>query len=192
VLALAEAIGEPVVLVGHSSGGVVAIEALVRSPSRFAGAMLYEPPIHLRPREWDAALTRAVRLAASGRVGAAMRVHLRDIVKLPGPMAWLAGLGVAASPRMRALAPHQVDDAAAINDLGVRLDAYGHVDVPTVLLGGDRSPAHLAERLDALSHTIPAAVKVVLRGQGHVANVRAPDEVAKVIEDLATRVVRGG
>jgi pimeloyl-ACP methyl ester carboxylesterase len=50
VLALAEAIGERVVLVGHSSGGVVAIEALARSPSPFAGAVLYEPPIQLRPR----------------------------------------------------------------------------------------------------------------------------------------------
>jgi len=185
VLALAEAIGEPVVLVGHSSGGVVALEALVRSPARFAGAVLYEPPIHLRPHEWDAAIGRAARLMASGRVAAAMRVHLRDIVKLPGPLAWLAALGIVASPKMRALAPHQIADDAAINDLGVRLDAYGHIDVPTVLLGGDRSPAHLAERLDALSRAIPGAAKVVLRGQGHVANVRAPGEVAKVIEDLA-------
>jgi pimeloyl-ACP methyl ester carboxylesterase len=192
VLTLAEAVGGPVVLVGHSSGGVVALEALVRSPSRFAGAVLYEPPVHLRPREWDAALTRIAALAARGRITAAMRVHLRDIVRLPGPIAWLAALGLTASSKLRALAPHQIDDDAAINDLGVRLDAYGRIDVPTVLLGGDRSPAHLTERLDALSRTVPGAVKVVLRGQGHVANVRAPGEVARVIEDLASRVVGGG
>src|SRR5580692_4516900 len=45
VLAIAGLIGEPMVLAGHSSGGVVALEALVRSPGPFAGAVLFEPPV---------------------------------------------------------------------------------------------------------------------------------------------------
>src|SRR5262245_11075602 len=51
VLALAGLIGEPVLVVGHSSGAVVALEALAASDA-FAGAVLYEPPVHTSPDEW--------------------------------------------------------------------------------------------------------------------------------------------
>ncbi len=43
VLAAVQALGSPVLLYGHSSGGPVALEALVASPASFAGAMIYEP-----------------------------------------------------------------------------------------------------------------------------------------------------
>jgi pimeloyl-ACP methyl ester carboxylesterase len=49
VLALAEVIGEPMVVVGHSSGGVVALEVLAAEPSAFAGAVLFEPPVAIGP-----------------------------------------------------------------------------------------------------------------------------------------------
>jgi pimeloyl-ACP methyl ester carboxylesterase len=52
---------------------------------------------------------------------------------------------------------------SSIRQLGVRLDVYARIEVPTVLLGGDRSPAHLGERLDALARALPRAEKVVLR-----------------------------
>src|ERR1700727_2844750 len=50
VLALAADIGEPMVIVGHSSGGVVALEALAAAPAAvFAGAVLFEPPVAIGP-----------------------------------------------------------------------------------------------------------------------------------------------
>jgi pimeloyl-ACP methyl ester carboxylesterase len=47
VLALAELLGEPIVIVGHSSGAVVALEALAAAPATFAGADRTAPS---RPR----------------------------------------------------------------------------------------------------------------------------------------------
>jgi pimeloyl-ACP methyl ester carboxylesterase len=38
------------VLVGHSSGAVLALEALTASPGSFAAAVLYEPPLHIGDR----------------------------------------------------------------------------------------------------------------------------------------------
>jgi len=73
---------------------------------------------------------------------------------------------------MRALAPRQIDDA------------------PVVLVGGDRSPAHLGERLDALARALPRAEPVVLHGQGHNANLGAPDRIARVVETLADQLLR--
>jgi pimeloyl-ACP methyl ester carboxylesterase len=192
VAAVAKAVGEPLLLVGHSSGAVVALEALAASPAAFAGAVLYEPPVVIGPPL--GADTHTVRRAeaaiAAGRPGRAIAIFLQDLAHLPPLVARLVGLFVANDPRMRALAPRQIDDAAAINHLGVRLDTYARIDVPVVLLGGDRSPAHLAERLDALARMLPHPEPVVLHGQGHNANRSAPDRVARVVETLADEVLR--
>jgi pimeloyl-ACP methyl ester carboxylesterase len=104
-------------------------------------------------------------------------------------IARLAGAFAAPVPRWRARIPHQLDDLEAINRLGPRLDVYAQIEVPTVVLSGERSPAHLGERIDALARTLPRAEKVVLHRQGHDANRRAPDDVARVITRLADRVL---
>src|SRR4051812_24527275 len=44
VAAIASEVDRPL-LVGHSSGAVLALEALVADPSLYRGAVLYEPPI---------------------------------------------------------------------------------------------------------------------------------------------------
>jgi len=189
VLAVAKAIGEPALVVGHSSGGVVALEAIVASPPAFPGAVLYEPPVVIGPPLGGDAVGRAEAAIAGGRPGRAMTIFLRDVVQIPAYAAHLAGLTVAVAPRWRAFIPRQINDAAAINQLGVRLDAYAQIQIPVILLGGGRSPAHLGTRLDALARTLPHAEKVVLPRQGHGANQTAPGDVARVIETLADKVL---
>jgi pimeloyl-ACP methyl ester carboxylesterase len=185
VIALATTVGEPVLVVGHSSGGVVALEALVAAPALFAGAVLYEPPVHLRPGEWDEPIAQA---RSTRSVARSMAIFLRAIVGLPAWQAWPAGAAIAAVPRVRRLAPRQIDDADAINQLGVRLDAYAGIQQPVTLLGGTTSPRHLRARLAALSEALPDSTTVLLDGQGHGAHVRAPQRVAEVIATRAGAV----
>lgn len=188
---LVDSIAEPMVVVGHSSGAVLALEAMVELPSAFAGAVLYEPPCVTADLPLGgSALARAQAAVSAGRTGRALAIFLRDIVRIPGWSAWLAGAAVPIIPRLRRLAPHQIDDCAAIDALGNRLEAYASLTVPAVLLGGDRSPSHLGERLDALEQAMPDTERVVMRGQGHGANVTAPARVADVIEHLAGKVLR--
>ena len=86
-------------------------------------------------------------------------------------------------------APAQITDDEAIESLGVGLDRYARLDLPVLLLGGGRSPAHLRERLDALAAVLPRLDSVVvLPEQGHLANLRAPGEVAEVIAAFADRL----
>ncbi|MFI7127548.1 alpha/beta fold hydrolase [Nonomuraea sp. NPDC050153] len=184
--------GGPMVLVGHSSGAVIALEALVADPSAFAGAVLYEPPTVIGaplggPHGEIHARARAA--IAAGRPGKAMRVFLRGTVRVPAWVAFLAGVFVTMMPRMRALVSPQIEDNVGMDSLGVRLDAYSGIEVPTVLLGGDRSPAHLVERLDALERVMPRVERVVLRGQGHAAHAKAPGQVAAVIDAFAAKVL---
>lgn len=59
--------------------------------------------------------------------------------------------------------------------------------MPTVLLGGDRSPGRNTAVLDALERTIPHTERVVMRGRDHGADLKHPAEVAAVIEATAGR-----
>jgi hypothetical protein len=58
-----------------------------------------------------------------------------------------------------------------------------------VLLGGERSPAHLGKSLDALAAVMPHTERVILARRDHFANRKAPAEVARVIETFALRVL---
>ncbi|MFI6923020.1 alpha/beta fold hydrolase [Nonomuraea spiralis] len=189
VAAVAAVLGGPALLVGHSSGGVAALESLLAAPDAFAGAVLYEPPVPLGPSLGGAASAVVEAALADGRPGRAMRVLFRDVVGLSPPVALLAALAVACHRPSRALVPHQVDDLLAIDALGDRMAAYAGIRVPVVLLGGERSPAHLGARLDALREAIPGARRVTLRREGHGAHLRASRAVADVIEAHADAVL---
>ncbi|SDS30726.1 alpha/beta fold hydrolase [Actinoplanes derwentensis] len=187
-VAVARALGRPVLLVGHSSGGVVALEALLVAPDAFVGAVLYEPPVVVGAPLGGDANVRAQAALASGRPRRAIQIFLRDVVRLPRVLAWLSAVLVAALPSWRRLIPRQLDDNAAIDALGDRRSAYTAISRPVLLLGGGRSPQHLAERLSALAEVIPGAERVSLRDQGHGANLRAPARVAAVVAAFADRL----
>ncbi|WP_336205270.1 alpha/beta fold hydrolase [Nonomuraea sp. LPB2021202275-12-8] len=193
VLAVVRAIGEQVVVYGHSDGGVVALEALAAAPSSFAGAVIFEPPAVIGAPlggEDGQVLRRARAALAAGKPGKAMAVFMAETVGLPHWQAVLAGATVAIVPKYRRLVPGQLDSLDALDRLGTRLDTCATIEVPTVLLGGDRSPAHLSERLDAIERVMPRTERVVMRGRDHGADLKHPGQVAGVIETLADKVLR--
>jgi len=169
------------VLVGHSSGAVLALEALVADPDLYAGAVLYEPPIVLDEPLGGAKLAPARAAIAAGKPGQALRIFLRDVVRTGPLLAAVAGLALTAKPEWAGRVERQLDDNDAIDALGNRLSAYGKIDLPVLLLAGDKSPAHLGERLDALRRTLPDASRLTMHGQGHNAERTAPARVAEAI-----------
>jgi pimeloyl-ACP methyl ester carboxylesterase len=187
VLAVVRAIGEPVVLYGHSDGGVVALEALAASPSSFAGAVIFEPAAVVE-RPWsgeDGQVLKQARTAlAAGRPGKAMAIFSHGAVGLPRWQALLVGMSVALIPKYRRLVPAQLDSLEAMDGLGVRLDAYAKIEVPAVLLSGDRSPPNI-ERLDAIERVMPHTERVVMHKRDHGADVKHPKQVAAIIQTLA-------
>ncbi|MPZ83576.1 MAG: alpha/beta fold hydrolase [Actinophytocola sp.] len=180
VLAIADVAMEPVLLVGHSSGGVVALESALAAPERFSGLVLYEPPVAVDAPLGGDALRRARSALDAGAPGRAMAIFVRDIS---------GGSPLLARLFSRRWAAAQLADAEAIESLGVGLDRYAGLDLPTLLIGGERSPAHLRARLDALAAVLPRVDRtVILPGQGHLATLRAPHLVTAAIASFADRV----
>jgi pimeloyl-ACP methyl ester carboxylesterase len=183
VQALLGWLGQPVTLFGHSSGGAIALEALVAWPERFRAAILYEPAIGVPGLPlFDPACTATARAAlARGRVGRALTVHLRDGVGLSPFYAWLLGVNVHVLPRYRRLIPRLVEDGAAAAALGDRTATYTHIDVPVLLLSSDLGPAGEDARMDALEQALPHVTRQRLRHLGHNANLYRPAVLARAI-----------
>ena len=185
--ALFARIGEPVLLLGHSSGGVVALETALQCPSAVAGLVLYEPPVAVDRPLGGEALVRAKQALAHGNASQALTIHLRDIVRFPGVLVLFMRL-LPGWKQLCAVAPAQIADTEAIEALGIGIQRYARLEMPTLLFGGTRSPAHLRERLAALAHVIPNAQTTFLRGQGHLANLMAPEQVARLVREFAETV----
>jgi pimeloyl-ACP methyl ester carboxylesterase len=181
VLALVDAVGERVVLYGHSSGAVVALECLVAAPEKFIRAVIYEPPVLLPGNDRYFAPETVAKVTSARGPGQAMRVFVRDVVGMSTRDTLLIGLIAGLAPRFRKLVPRQVWDLEVLAELGVRLDPYVTIVTPTVLLGGSRSPAHLLDRLAAVKAAIPGAEQVILPNRDHNADLAAPGEVAAVV-----------
>ncbi len=177
----------PILLVGHSSGAVVALEAAVSEPGRYVGVVAYEPPMPTTSLVGGPALRAARAHLDRGEPVEAMRVHLTDIVGMPAPMVD----AMLADPDARAaftrFAAAQVADNEAIDGLGVGMDRYRSLAIPVTLVEGAQSPAHLRRRSADLASVLPEVRVVTLDGQGHVAHLSAPDRLAGIIRQEARR-----
>jgi pimeloyl-ACP methyl ester carboxylesterase len=180
VVAIAAELDRPV-LVGHSSGAVLALEAMAAEPERYSGAVLYEPPLMIDRPFGAGTLAEARAALAKGKPGTAFGIFLRDVVGFNPVFSWGLAFLINRQPSMRDRVERQLDDAEAIDQLGVRLDAYAKIELPILLLGGDKSPRHLGERLDALQAVLPRARRLVMHGAGHRAEDSSPHRVARAI-----------
>ncbi|MEV5379550.1 alpha/beta hydrolase [Streptomyces nondiastaticus] len=189
IVAVADLLESPVLLVGHSSGAVAALEAALLKPSAFAGLFLYEPPVPTKELIAGTAGARARAALDRGDPVEAMRIHMRDIVRMPATVvdAMFADQQIRAA--FSAYAAAQIADDEAIDALGVGIDRFATLETPTTLVEGDLSPAHLRERLADLAAVLPNARIVTLTGQGHIAHLAAPDTLADTIRDMAGQVL---
>lgn len=202
VLAIVQAVGTPVFLFGHSSGGPVALEALVASSSSFAGAMIYEPAsvidgadgLHLsgdrieQSGEVGEGLRRARQALVKGLPGTALGIFTQIVAGWPSLWANTAGALTALMPAYRRLIPCQIDDLEAMERLGVRLDAYSKLNLPIAMICGERSPAFNKEMVAAVADVLPRVERITLSGQSHACHVRDPQKLADVMDIFAKRV----
>ena len=202
VLAIVKAVAMPVFLFGHSSGGPVALEALVASQSSFAGAMIYEPASvingaggpHLggdrieRNGEVGEGMRRARQALVAGKPGLAIGIFTQIVAAWPSFLANIGGALTALFPAYRELIPCQIDDLEAMERLGVRLDAYSRLSLPVAMVRGERSPDSNKEMVAAVANVLPRVERITLSRQGHACHVLDPDQLARVIERFADRV----
>jgi len=183
--AILQAIGEPAHLLGHSAGGILALQTAERARDLLS-LILYEPGFIVagtrEPPAPDVLAAMLSRLAAGDREGA-MRIAMRESVgaseteiaalsSLPG---WTRLLAVA---------------DAIPNDWALWQEPFiaGNVRemrTPTLMLVGSQSPQWLRQGTEAILAALPNARKVVFSGQGHSAMFTVPQLFAQAVIEFA-------
>lgn len=176
----------PVLAVGHSYGGCLALELAARRPKLVAAAWAFEPPYApVGPSAIRAALAEVGRrtMAAGERGGAARAAEV-----------FLAA--VAGQPALGALSPPQVarlrsSGHSALADaslLGLDGSGLARIRCPVGLAGGNASPPFYDQLLSALAATIGTARVERIDGVGHAAPISHPLAVAAAVEEFADLV----
>lgn len=178
VRALLSRLERPFVLVGWSYGGLLAMEAATGLDG-LASVILYEPvcrpfalaaiePIRQSVEEGD--LDRAVEHVVT-KVSGAPAEQAAALRETP---AWnyLKPLAIPAATELVALNGHEPDFAA-----------YAAIGAPTTILVGSLNENHepYGTAAEHFLNALPEARRITLQGQGHLAHVEAPIQLAEAV-----------
>jgi len=157
----------PAFVVGSSFGAAVTLELARRRPELVRGAVLCEPPLPPDDRgplgsvDFVAELDRR---ADDDGPEAAAEQFLRTVLGDPA----FERMPQMYRRRSMSMWPAIRSDCVALGAYRVRYPELAQVDVPVLLLGGDRSAAYFRPTLDALAAALPRARLAILAGAGHM------------------------
>lgn len=178
IAAVLAAAGPNSALLGHSYGGICALEA-----ARQVGVsklILYEPPFPIdRPTVGDA-FERYRAAVANNQLDEALLIGARDFVKLTDAQIKEFRASPAWQP-MAALTPTWVRELEVIRSLPLGVERFSQMSAPTLLLLGTATARHHEVASAALAATLPSARTGRLVDQGHQAHLLAPVLVAHEI-----------
>lgn len=174
VLAVIEAAGEPVDLIGHSYGAHCALGAAALAPALVKHLVLYEPPT---PDAARLALGESFEADDPSGAVAEFMVHVglsqAQIEALKATPFWpyLARFAPTMPYEARALGGHEFDPAR-----------FAALDMPALFIVGSLTQQHLGEVLRQLRQaSMPHAEWSTLEGQGHAATLTAPQLFADTV-----------
>jgi pimeloyl-ACP methyl ester carboxylesterase len=170
--------------VGISSGGALALQAATRGVN-LKGLALYEPPFitdNGHPRSFDMQKRRLDQFVAAGDRAGAVRFFMTDVYGAPRPFVAVMPLIMrSAWKKNQSVAPTLQYDLTLLEDWSILRERRTSVTIPTLVLGGEKSPASLKDAVATVAGALPNARRLYLPGQDH--NVSAP-VVAPIITEF--------
>jgi pimeloyl-ACP methyl ester carboxylesterase len=181
---VAEDADEPIVLLGHSYGGMCSLEAAGRIDS-LGSLILYEPPFPAGVQIYgEGVLERMRMLLEEGDREAVLTTFLLDTVKVPPEQVeffrTMPGWGE------RVAAAHTiVRETAAHDRYAFDPERFRGLQVPTLLLLGEDSPEFFGAALRSLDAVLPNSTLHVMPGQAHAAMDTGPEMFVREIVRFA-------
>jgi pimeloyl-ACP methyl ester carboxylesterase len=185
VAAVVDAAGPGTNLLGHSFGGLCALEAAFRTPN-VRKLVLYEPAFAVEGIEMypPGTLERFQSLLDQGDRDLFLTTFFREIVGASEEE--VAALRAAPSWQGRLAAAHTAVREFADGDYVLDRERAAKLLVPTLLLLGGNSPPILTRPTQVLGATLPNARVVVMPGQAHIAMNTAPDLFCREVISFLT------
>jgi pimeloyl-ACP methyl ester carboxylesterase len=183
IAALVNSIGEGVNLLGHSYGGLCALEATLLTPL-VRRLVVYEPsslPVPGIPLYEEGVVNRLQALLDAGDRESVVISVFRDLVHVPpDDLEFLK-----ASPRFPAwvaAADTVPRETHAEEDYHFEPERFQHLSVPTLLMVGGDSPEAAKATIEAWHSALPNSRIVVLHGQQHLAQATAPELFVREVQ----------
>jgi len=176
LLAVLDQADDSVDLLAHSYGGLIALEAALRS-SRIRRLVLYEPSIDDDP-DFPGVLERVTALVASGDHERAAATLLVERSGVP-PEAIDTVRGLPLWPILLRGAQVLPREGQAIIAYRFEAQRFADLTTPALILVGSESPAWRHRAMDALDAALPHSELRLLPGQGHLATHTAPELLAR-------------
>lgn len=173
----------PAILVGHSMGGEVSVEAALAVPDRVIGLALLDSTLQPPSAALAAALPSLLATMDSDRWMEAFDAFFHTLFLPPGQALCPDAFQAAIHERM-ARTPHHVMRALMADLAEYGGAPLGRVSVPMLYLGAER----LRSDPDALARENPRLVTDRLRGLGHFMMLEDPKAVKDRLERFFHRV----
>lgn len=189
IIAMADSIGEPILLMGHSSGGALALGAATRAAHVVAIAA-YEPALpelseEIRGRYADA-FARMRDAAAEGRLTDAATIALEDCALAnDDELATMANAGVAELLALNV--PVHVRDHQFVDYRLLDSPSLERLTMPILLLHGERSHPFYTDVVRHLAEQLPAVHVRRIVGAGHMGPLLASGAVAEEVIHFFTQ-----
>jgi len=170
-----EAEEAPYVL-GISSGGALILQA-VASGVGVKQIALYEPPYLAdgnRPRSFEDAKGRLQSLIAAGDRGGAVSFFMTDVYGAPRAFVFAMPFLIPNAWQRNKLVVHTLPyDLTILDDRSVLNERSSSISVPTLVIGGEKSPKGLRDAVTAVANALPNGQSRFLSGQDHNISSRA-------------------
>ena len=169
IASVVDSLGESVNLLGHSFGGLLALEAALLTRN-IRNLVLYDPGIEVAGAQIypNEVIERMDALLGTGDRDGVVETTMREVAGLPPETVehmralpvWQARVAAAHTiPReLRAVKTYRFDP-----------ERIGNLAVPTLLMGGGESPTALRKAVGVVDEVLPDSRVVVMDGQGHAA-----------------------
>jgi pimeloyl-ACP methyl ester carboxylesterase len=166
VVAVVEAAGDDVIVLGHSHGGVCALEAALLADG-LSKLVLYEPPLGFLGGS-PGVVERLEALLAEDRRDEALTLFVTEVARQPPEAIEL--MRSLPSWEGRLAAAHTLPrEERATREYRFDPDRFRDLGVPTLFMLGGDSPEPFKQASDAVADALPNCEVVVMPGQRHAA-----------------------
>jgi pimeloyl-ACP methyl ester carboxylesterase len=166
-----EETGEEPFICGFSSGAALVLKAIDKG-AKAKKIALFEPPYVVNslnttapPGDAEMQLTNFVR---QGRRSDAVKYFMTKVMGMPGIAVFLFKLfGRSLWGKNESVANTLSYDVAIMGNYSVPKEIAASINVPTLIIGGEKSPGNLKEAIEEVGRSIPLSQIRLLKGQSH-------------------------
>ena len=171
----------PVFVLGHSIGGLCALEAAFLT-NRISKLVLYEPP--LQDLDHSEVADRMEKMIQAGDREQALTTFLREIVMISADE--IASMKrQAAWPGRVSVIDVQIREIRALSKYRFDSKRMSALTAPTLLLAGSKTVSpQLKQAINSLMDSLPQRTLVVFEGQEHNAMDRIPQQFVETVTNF--------